>query len=168
MPLDTLLRRLLDVALLRGGPQDIPYSPALLVVCAMVAAAVSYPAIADFSPGGRPGPQILLLLGFNAAFVYAALSLRGLAARFVQTATALFGTDALITAVALPVFRLSGAPESQTPAAVLAFIGLLLWNLAVVAHIFRHALSIATGAGVLVALGYTFGATLFVQAVLGP
>lgn len=168
MRLDLLLRSLLDIALLRAGPQDVPYSPALVGLTAAVAAAVSYPAISTFSPGSDPALQLLVLIGFNAAFAYAVLQLRGLGARFVQTATALFGTDALITAVALPLLRLSGAPESQAPAAVLVFIGLLFWNLAVVGHIFRHALSVAMGAGVMVALAYTFGATLFVRMVLGP
>ena len=106
------LQRLIGIALLREGPQNLPASQNLMFVLALATAAINYPGIVLYTPDVQPLLQLGLLLGFNAAFVYIALALRNLRPRFVQSMSALFGTDALISAVALPVLFLLGPPAA--------------------------------------------------------
>jgi hypothetical protein len=75
-------------------------------------------------------------------------------ARFVQTLTALAGTSAVLGLLAMPLMlQASRLPEDQAPSAALLMGGLtlLIWTVAVQAHIFRHALSSWYGVGLLVA-----------------
>lgn len=166
------LQRLIGIALLREGPQNLPASQNLMFVLALATAAINYPGIVLYTPDAQPLLQLGLLLGFNAAFVYIALALRNLRPRFVQSMSALFGTDALISAVALPVLFLLGPPVAGeagagSGVAAIAFLLLLVWNIAVVNHILRQALDVSRFIGLLITLGYIFGASVFVFMVTG-
>lgn len=168
----TTLQRLVAIALLREGPQDLPASQNLMLLLALVTGAINYPGIVYYTPEVQPLVQLGLLLGFNAVFVYIALGLRNLRPRFTQSMTALFGTDALISAVALPILFLLGPPGATETGggsgiAAIAFLLLLVWNIAVVNHILRQALDVNRFIGLLVTLGYIFGASVFVFAVTG-
>lgn len=169
---DSTLQRLIGIALLRNGPQDLPASQNLMFMLALATAAINYPAIAQYTPEVQPLLQLGLLLGFNAAFVYIALMLRDLRPRFVQSMSALFGTDALVSAVALPVLFLLGPPAAEEASAgsgvaAIAFLALLVWNIAIVNHILRQALDVSRFIGLLATLGYIFGASVFVFMVTG-
>lgn len=166
------LQRLVGIALLREGPQDLPASQNLMLLLALATGAINYPAIVHYTPEVQPFLQLGLLLGFNATFVYIALALRNMRPRFVQSMSALFGTDALISAVALPVLFLLGPPgageaDAGSGIAAIAFLLLLVWNIAVVNHILRQALDLSRFIGLLVTLGYIFGASVFVFMVTG-
>jgi len=162
-----MIRRLIAVCLLQEGPQSLPASWNLLAVIVAVDVALGYPAAAAFSPSSQAAAQVIVSTVLAAGFVYFAVDLRGHRERFVQTATALFGTDALITLAALPIVA-TMAPEARSQVTVADF-GMLvigLWNLVILGHILRHALSITLSAGVLIALGYTLGSVLLTGAVV--
>jgi len=161
------LQRLLGIALLRAGPDELPCSNALLGGTIAATAAINYPVIQRYTPEVEPLVQILLLIVYNAAFLAGALWLRGLPGRFTQTATAVFGTDAIISAVALPVLLGLGQPNETNGLAAGLFLALLLWNVAVVSRILRAALSMTTGFAVGLALVYLFGASVFVRGLTG-
>ena len=161
------VQRFLAIVTLRGGPEDLPYSARLLGLAVVLTAALNIPVIQQYSPEARPFLQIALMIGYNAAFVAAALALRGHSPRFMQTATALFGSDAIISLAALPILLIVGAPGEANATAALAFFVLLIWNIAVVNHILRSALSLAGALSFGVTLMYVFGASLFVRAVSG-
>lgn len=157
-------RHLLEIALLRRGPQDLPYSPTLLALA--VAASVLASVLAQ-GANGLPLLSIALVAVYTAAFLHGVLQMRQLTARFLQTATAVFGTDALITLAALPVLAALGAPGSQPGSgAVLAYLALVAWNVAVLAHILRHALDTGFGRGALWAVAYVAG-TAFIAGIGG-
>ena len=166
MPLNILLRRLVDIALLRAGPQDLPYSTQLLGLCAAAAALATFLGMARFSADSGAILPVVVLIGFNFAFLYAVLNIRRLLPRLVQTATALFGVDTLITVLALPLIGMA-RPEGGSPLTTIAIAGLLIWNLAAVAHILRQALDTTMAAGVAVAMAYVLGGTFIVQTVAG-
>jgi len=66
-------------------------------------------------------------------------------ARIIQTLTALAGTNSLLGILIIPVlFWLEqiGLNEGDTSLPVLLLLGLIVWNLAVSAHILRHALAV--------------------------
>lgn len=87
-------------------------------------------------------------------FALAVMWLAGKPQRLVQTLTALAGTGALLGALGVPLVwhaarvQQTGGPSS---AVVVGWLVLLVWTVAVQAHIFRHALSTRYGFGLMVA-----------------
>jgi hypothetical protein len=158
--MQALIRRLLDLCLLRGGPQDLPYSPLLartLVLAFAVVKLLTATGLDIPDPLLRTLASIALLL----ALPWVVLSLRGHRARYLQTLTALTGTGLLfsllllpvmIAASAVPPLPAEGAPP--TPQLVLGWLSLLLigWKLMINAHIYRHALDWPRFPAILLAL----------------
>lgn len=161
--LETLVR----ITLLRAGPQDLPFSTTLMGVVIALTAGINYPVIARYTPEAEPLLQILLLLAYNLGFLGAALWIRGHGARFVQTATAIFGTDVIISTIALPVLLVIGSPNDANALAAISFLVLIIWNIAIVNHILRAALDLRSAITLGITLVYIFGASAFVRAVIG-
>lgn len=156
-----LILTLRDICLLRRGPQDLPYSPQLLVgVCAFslgVQMAIAYVL-------GIPGNTFaagIVGMAFNLGVLYLLLSLRRVGNRFVQTATALLLCALLFSLLTLPAALIVGTagqpPTAQTLTplqALLALISLpiVVWKLVVDAHVLRHALNLPFLGGLIVAI----------------
>lgn len=156
-----LIRRLIAVCLLQEGPQSLPASWNLLTVIIAVDVALGYPAAAAYSPSGQAAAQVIVSTVLAAGFAYLAVDLRGYRERFVQTATALFGADAVVTLAALPIaITMSPAAGREVTMADFGMLVIGIWNLVILGHILRHALSITLSTGVLIALGYTLGSVL--------
>jgi len=93
----------------------------------------------------------LLLVVLTATLLYA----QRRKSRVIQTLTALAGTGTIITFLALPVSGwLQGVDQSagEGGPAVIMLLILMGWSLAVVGHIFRHALSIPYFFGLVLAM----------------
>lgn len=151
------LKNLLGICLLRKGPQDIPYSPTSLLVFIAVGAALSHVAGSNIPGAGSLYQQIAISVVFGLLFTYAALVLRNAQERFMQSATAIFGVDAVIALpVALATFELGEQSPAQAPTTAFIILLLWLWNISVLGHIFRHALDIRLPLGILVAIFYSF------------
>lgn len=155
----------LDICLLRVGPQDLPHSRVLLGLAmtgyTLVSFLLSLPAYPSLDAAQLALMDSILLVGFVAA----TLLLSGKFARFTQTLTALSGTGMLLGLLALPVVRLLTADQlagQASPLAAILWLVLFGWNLVVLAHIMRHALS----AGFFVALGIAVLYTLFAMQIL--
>ena len=161
-PLLAALRRLLDVCLLRAGPQDLPYSRDFMILTMAASLGAGLLAVAILEETRFALLELVLTYLFTVAFLYAVLSFRRLAGRFVQTASAVFGADALITLVALHALHAASDAGAERPVTGLAMLALGLWNLAVLGHILRHALDTILPVGVLVALSYVIGSLLLV------
>lgn len=163
-----VIRRLLGICLLQNGPQDLPASWDLLVIAVAVDVALGYPAAMAYSPSEHTVAQIALGTLVAGAFVYAAVNAVGHGGRFLQTATAVFGTDALITLLALPIaLTMAPGPRTATTMADLGILAMGIWNILILGHILRHALSVTLGVGVALALGYTLTVVMLSGAMLG-
>lgn len=153
-----LLNIFVDICLLRAGPQDLPASRFLLGVAILLGLLTGALLIVDsfgsvFSALLAQILDLLLLM----ALIRFGLAYRGLAPRFLQVATALFGSSALINLVTMPVQLLIGEDPSASLAGelgVLLYLFLLVWALVVIGHILRHAFDIRFGGGILIALAY--------------
>ena len=150
-----LIRLFLNICLFNKGPQDNPASTLLLglaiVANLVVAIAMSLFEVSWAEALMQSVMGVLLLAGF----LWLALYLTGKRPRFLQTATAVFGADTLISLVAVPLLiwgRL--APDAKGVVAI-PLLFLILWQMAVIGHILRHALSISFVAGLGLALTYT-------------
>lgn len=155
-----------DILRLRRGPQDLPYSVHLLATVAALGVAVQLPVAWMRSLGaGAILASAALWLAFSLGLLRLLLTMRSKASRFVQAATAFLGCNAAFNAIGIPIALLVGeppaTPEQMTGTQVLAgliSLPLLVWKVAVDAHVFRHSLDISFGGGVAVALMWIFAA----------
>jgi hypothetical protein len=166
-----LLKPFLAISLLRAAPQDLPASSMLLTLAVLVYAAVGVALSVITLPWGSAVLASLLDTVLLVAFGYTALSLRGLGARFIQTATALTGSLAVLGIVSLPLT----AWLYQAEIAQLGFglplgllYGMLFWNVMVIAHIFRHALNASLGMALAISVAYLVVSLTILNALFAP
>jgi hypothetical protein len=152
-----LIRAWFDICLLRRTPQELPASAYLLglsLCCyGLVSVLVSLQSYI-FS-------KALLLaavdLGLLVIFVWSLLYLQRKTARVNQTLSALAGSGSLMGLIALPLLLAIGpdtVAEPVPPLLLSVWLLLLLWNLFVMAHIIRHALSSSFAIGFGISLLY--------------
>ena len=150
-----------EMCQLRRGPDDMPYSKALLVV--LIGASIVLDVFIGSLGGGVPDAlsRSLLSTGLVLALCWIALSLRRLVHRYVQTASALVACSIVFSLLILPLAWLSGpVPSPPTPlSSTQMLLGWLIlaivaWNLVVNAHIVRRALDAPFALGLAIALAW--------------
>ncbi len=139
----SVLQKLLSLLVLKSAPQDLPYSPRLLVQL-MLAYILS--GIVVLQTTLNPEDILSgLLLGLLIQYVFTYSVLRALdkRARFVQTFCAILGIGILFNLLSWPVFSMLSdetAQEAMRSSMSLMFLLMISWEVLVKAHIFRHAL----------------------------
>jgi hypothetical protein len=164
-----LLNLFVDICLLRAGPQALPASSLLLLLTALAGLlSGALVIVSSFAGMGVAlGAQVLDLL-LIAGLLRVVLAMKGLQARFLQTASALFGCGVVINLATMPVQLMADQQDSGSLSGdlgVVLYLFLLLWALVVVAHILRHALEIRFVAGLLLSLGYFLIVNWLVQLI---
>jgi hypothetical protein len=148
-----------DLCQLKRGPEEMPYSTTLLG--ALVAASVLLDVAAAFLLGDASSvlPRSLVSTTLVLALCWIALATRHLANRYMQTAGSLIACSIAFSLLILPFAWLAGPPPpehaSLTPLQTLlgwAMLAIVVWNLAVNAHILRRALDAPYAFGVVLAL----------------
>ncbi len=165
-----LFRVFVAICLLKQGPQVLPPSPGLLTL-ALLAYGLTGALLAALT---LPWPRALLAGGADtlilAFFTYTALNLARKLGRFVQTLSALAGSLALIGALSfLPTLGLYQAQVQGQPGTFYAFLlfGILLWDIAVIAHVLKFALAMPLRWTLLISIAYVFLSLSFLQALFG-
>ncbi len=162
----------LQQCLLRRAPQDDPVSYRALMQALSGYVLVDLVQVsASSGPGVSLGMTLLDVL-LMVVFAWVILRVTGKTQRFVQTLTSLAGTGMILGLAALPLVQLAAsAHRNNEPMTdlVLGWLMLLVWGISVQAHIFRHALSVRFGTGLMLAGLHTALAiglieTLFPQA----
>ena len=156
---------LLNMLRLRSAPQDVP--PGWLLATALSFAYIAQGLIADRILGESDGAsRSLLAIGVQFTVIALLLSLRNFNLRLPQTLTALAGTGFIFGLLSLLILARVD-PGKPQPDLALFYLVLFGWSLAVDAHIYRHALSVKMGIGVLLAV-LIFGANfMLLNAVFG-
>jgi hypothetical protein len=147
-----LLLVLLDICLLRRGPEDIPYSKLLFSMCVglwLLALLATMLSIENFD-GHDAGVAIASALVGLLAYV-TLISLTGFGNRTLQTLSALVGCGALIS-VAMLAFLLLVTPLAGALAANFGAFLLLAWSVPVKGHIIARALDRHWYIGIVIAL----------------
>jgi hypothetical protein len=167
-----------DLCLFRGGPEEMPYSPRLLV--ALLVASALFGALFDIRlRDARLAVVGASLLGTAAALyaLFALLRLRHKAERFVQTALALTTTSYLFELIAMPLLLLVPLPSTGTQTlkpedvtggqmlAAFAVSAFAIWQVCISVSIRRRAMDIPVAGGVLVLL--LLACTNFIVAAFG-
>ncbi len=157
--MNKLLLMFFDICRLRVAPQDLPTSRSLLISSlAMYAALALILSWILMTPG-----KALIAAAFDtllmALLSYVLLWARLMPQRWPQTCTALAGSGIILQIVALPITlwqKQFGPEDSMVLIPTLLSLALLFWNLVVVGHILRHALSTNLGMGAVLATVYTY------------
>ena len=169
-----LIRAWFELCLLRRTPQELPASGYLLGVSLCCYGLVSVLVSSQSYAFNRALLLAGVDLGLLLVFVWSLLYLQNRTARINQTLSALAGSGSLMGLIALPLMLAAG-PDAVTepvpPLLVSLWLLLLLWNLFVMAHIIRHALSSSFAIGFGVSLLYALLSmqvitTLFPQQVV--
>ncbi len=153
-----LFNLFLDICLLRKGPQDMPASVALVKMCLLAYGLSGLLVLLISTPAPVALLQILLDMVLLSGLLYLGLILRRRPKRFEQTLSALTGTGSLMGLLALPLMFWIVNQESggDTTLPSLLMLVLMVWSIAIMAHILRYAFETSIWLGALYALGYTF------------
>jgi hypothetical protein len=156
---NALINYFVDLCLLRATPQKLPASSALLKMSFAANLLVG----ALLVVGEQMGPflavaeslfELLLML----LVLQGGLRLSGHPERFVQTATAIMGSGALLGLIVLPLLGAGGAAqEDGSGGGLIGLLVLLLviWSMLVLGHILRHAFDLKLAQGTVLGLLYT-------------
>ena len=91
------------------------------------------------------------------SFIFVGLWIRNFLNRAIKTITAIAGTGTLFTIVGLPLMMaLNNQPKDQTSVVSLLILIVVIWNVGVLGHILRNALSMPSWVGVTIALMYFY------------
>lgn len=152
-----LLNRILDISLLRAGPQVLPRSVSWTAIAAMVYV-IGY--VVQLRATGSPQHAMELALLdaiMTAVIAVALLRWRGMPERILQTLFAFYGTGCVLLLVSTPLARWALDENTGEPVKSLSVAGLfviLFWGLAIVAHIYRNALDVRFVVGLFIAISY--------------
>lgn len=169
--INVLWQLFFDICCFRKRPQDIPGSRELLVFCLLIYFISSF-----FLAMTNQPPDVALLSGLADTLLIAGLSyllliMWRLSPRWLQTVTAFAGTGTIFNLMAVPLSWLLIHLDKGHPLLFLVFlfvICLLVWNIAVMAHILRNALSSSFALGVLFSLLFVWAITSVISGILPP
>jgi hypothetical protein len=139
-PLLLFLRTLLDIALLRKGPQDLPRSPVTLFMASLFwLFVILFSQVALFGLSGQRFIMEIVLLAVALAIYYLMLVLNGKNARVGQCIAAILGVGAMVMLLfvlsTLSIWRFFGQAGIQF--AVGAF---MIWSVCAKGHIIAQGL----------------------------
>jgi hypothetical protein len=149
-----LFKLIWDICCLRKGPQDLPYSQRMLITCCVLFLGLQLISANLLEIKHDTLPMGALMLAFNMSVLFMLLRLRDLGSRFVQSATAVLCCAMVFLVICLPIDVMFGEapqpPQQPTPLQLLAgliSLPLLVWKIAVDAHVLRQSLNIPFLAG---------------------
>ncbi len=145
------------ICLLKLAPQDLPASGFLMLISTLAYMLINtIGALLILSPM-QAILSAILEVALVGAMTQLLLWIKEMGARFQQTFTALMGSGAIIVALALPLSFIQmqvGEQSAVLPSVMI--LGLMIWNLAIVGHILRNAISSPFFVGVLLAIIYMY------------
>lgn len=157
--MNRLFEQFWNLCLLRVAPQDLPASDTLMAMTVFLYMATSFVMAVPQLPLGSSALAAVIDTLLMTGMSYLMLWARLMPERWRQTLTALAGSGALLGLVAIPLvyWEAQAGPASQAslmPQIIL--LAMLFWNLVVVAHILRHALSIVMMLAALLSTFYLY------------
>ncbi|KAF0191692.1 MAG: hypothetical protein FD165_1415 [Gammaproteobacteria bacterium] len=166
-----ILHTVIDICLLRAGPQDLPGSSAVFGPTLAAYACTSW-LVAAIELGGTNAlwlavADVVMLI----VLVHFVLLVRNFPHRQLQTLTALMACGALFGAIGWILLLWRDGVGDEIEALVLPTLLLMtltLWNLIVTGHILRHALSTSLFNGILLSILYMLISLTIYETVFTP
>lgn len=126
------------IAVFKRGPQDVPASPLVLKVILPVYVLVNFLILMLNGTASTAVLQIGADFAMMLCFTWPMLYFAGKRARFPQTLSAMVGTDAVISFVAIPAIASLNSQPSEL--AYFIMLAMMVWHWLVSGHILRNAL----------------------------
>jgi len=165
------IRLYTQIALLRRGPQDLPASRLLLVLTVAGYLAVNFLVSSVLPPGGRWLETLLVATLFTLLWYLLLLRFAGRPERTLQTTTAVFGFQTVLTPLvdccAWLVRRLGEDSPWQLPF-MCALLLLFAWVIAANSHIVKAALDWSATSSVALVILQTLAGWLLLSALFAP
>ena len=135
----TLFITLVDIILLRKGPEDIPRSSVLLVVVVLIWLAAGAAVIASIEILDQTDFVVSLMTAAVAILLYSSvLVFSNKTARLLQTLTAILGCGAVLQLFFVIVRVVFGSLIDENVGALVSYL-ILLWSVPVEGHIIARA-----------------------------
>ena len=161
-----LFPRLIDIVLLRRGPQDLPAGRSVLLACLTLYVLIAALSLNIGRSPENPTAVLVLAAGLPLALVWVVLKLRDRVNRWEQTLSALYGTSALLSLITLP-FNFDTSSEPAAPVIIISLL-VFFWSFIVDGHIWRHALDTSFAAGLAVAMLLFVLSFSIISSLAGP
>jgi hypothetical protein len=172
--LRALFSVLVDIILLRRGPEQLPASPVLLAVAIGVYLAISAMVVASQAVQDRNWP-LELIIGTATMLIWyqVALHLARKRERFQQTMTAMFGVSTIFAPLLVPMLNsvVTQMQAKEQPSQFLSMLSLflLVWLVVIFVRIVRSAFEWPWPAALLLVIGQEiFSILVFVLIFGGP
>ncbi len=163
-----LIRLFTQIALLRRGPQDLPASVLLLVLTLVGYLAVNALMSAILPPVSGWPLQLLADTLFTLAWYVALLQLVGRPERILQTGTAVFGFQIVLSPPLIAsewlMRRFGGDAMWQLPIAIVGLV-LVVWLIAANGHVVKAALEWSRTSSIMLVIAQIFSAQLLLVAL---
>ena len=155
--MNALIILFLDLCRLRAGPQDLPFSRFLMLLCTACYALTSLGVALLDQNLHLAIVSTVVDTGLLVGLAWLALWVRDRAARRTQTITALTGTGTIFGLLGWPLIGWLQELGENSPAFLsLLLLVLIIWNIAVIGNILRHALDLPQWLGTGIALLYVY------------
>lgn len=142
--LTPIVREYFEICLFRKRPQDLPAASSLLwisvVFYTLMSAVMAYPSQTIINAVASGFTETIILLTITYLFLY----LRSVPQRWLQVCSALAGTGIIFSLIVIPLYylRFYGSIGPSPQGLILSLIMLIwFWNIAVMSHILKNALS---------------------------
>ena len=166
-----VVRLYVQIALLRRGPQDLPASWLLLTLTVCAYAAVNALVNSLLPPGTGWPPQLAIDVLFTLAWYAALLQLTGRRERFLQTTTAVFGFQSLLSPPLIAsewlMKRFGQDTTWQLPITV-GGLALVIWLIAANGHVVKAALDWSSATSVALVILQIVASQLLLFALFPP
>jgi hypothetical protein len=154
------VQALLNVALRKKGPEDLPDSRFLLWVTFLVYLLLQVPlGWIAYGPSAVLVSTIAVSIILVVSGLWVLLALFGYQARFRQSLTAMLGTNALLSALSMPFSLWRDITinfESGVALPSTIIFAIMVWSLVIDGHIFSRAISKSFGIGLMISVAFFF------------
>ena len=141
-----------DICRLRLGPQDLPASSVLLGLSLSFYVVINVIVLWMQFPVGQAILLTVVETGLFVILISSLLYFVHYSARIYQTLTALAGINGVFGILTIPLIFWIEFYDNNVGLPVLLFLGLIVWNLLVFAHILRHALVVSLFMGMVLTI----------------
>jgi hypothetical protein len=168
-PVWRLILAFVEIAFHRRGPEQLPSSGFLFALVLAANLGLTFLSVRTLDVVQHPLLMVFVDAAFWLAFVWCVLRAFERERRFRQTASALLGTDAVLSLLGLPLVlwhRALNAPPSEATLPLLLQLLMIVWSIDISAFVLSRALDRMYVLAVVIVVGYlllsiSLRATLF-------
>jgi hypothetical protein len=149
------LKHYVLMCLLLSSPERLPYSAHSIALTIFSYLLIGLLLVDEQRSYAVVCAQLALELGMLGLIAYIGLRWKKLLARFQQTFSALLGTNMIITAAMIPVYRsVLNHTDSMENLLIYLTLVIMIWNLAVLSLIFKRSFEISTHLSAMISFNY--------------